>query len=103
MTPQTFTIRCLEITSSLRGHEAHRALDLLTNDVLRALGYGEGVAVFEASVAHWHAARDPYPYSGPCPNCEIASVDGSGEAGETPKSGSTRRATARSRKAGDAQ
>jgi hypothetical protein len=32
-----------------------------------------------------------------------ASVDGSGEAGETPETGSTRRATARSLEAGDAQ
>lgn len=56
----------------MRGHEAHRALDLLTNDVLRELGYGEGIDIFEAAVAHWHAEAHPYPYVGPCPDCEVS-------------------------------
>lgn len=70
MTPELFARRCREITARMDGHAAHRALDLLTNDVLRALGYGEGIAVFEAAVGHWHAATHPYPHIGPCPDCE---------------------------------
>jgi CelD/BcsL family acetyltransferase involved in cellulose biosynthesis len=38
--------------------------------VLRDLGYGEGVAIFEAAVARWHGEADPYPYIAPCPDCE---------------------------------
>jgi hypothetical protein len=72
MTPELFASRCRDIVSRLDGHAAHRALDLLTNDVLRALGYGEGVAIFEAAVGHWHADAHPYPHIGPCPDCEAA-------------------------------
>lgn len=70
MSPETFAERCREIVTTTRGHGAHRALDLLTNDVLNSLGYGEGIRIFEAAVAHWHAESHPYPYAGPCPNCE---------------------------------
>ncbi len=69
---ETFAAKCREIVASQCGHRAHRALDLLTNDVLRSLGFGEGIAVFEAAVARWHSAADPYPYAGPCPDCEAA-------------------------------
>lgn len=72
ITPGQFAERCRAMVADLRGHEAHRALDLLTNDVLRQLGFGDGVAIFEAAVADWHKAADPYPYSGPCPTCEGA-------------------------------
>ncbi len=74
MTPELFTARCQEIVATMRGHEAHRALDLLTNDVLRELGFGGGVAIFEAAVTEWHKHGDPYPYSGPCPNCEASTA-----------------------------
>jgi hypothetical protein len=70
ITPEDFAARARAITAASCGHEAHRALDYLTNDVLRALGYGEGIDIFEAAVAHWHDAADPYPYRGPCPDCE---------------------------------
>lgn len=70
MSPAAFADRCREITATQRGHEAHRSLDLLTNDVLREQGFGEGVAIFEEAVAQWHGSADPYPYSGPCPDCE---------------------------------
>lgn len=73
ITPEDFAARAREIVAASCGHEAHRALDILTNDVLRALGYGEGVDIFEAAVAHWHDAADPYPYRGPCPDCEAVS------------------------------
>ena len=69
MTPEAFAAHCRRIVETMRGHAAHRALDLLTNDVLHALGYGEGVAIFESAVAHWHGDADPYPYGGPCPDC----------------------------------
>lgn len=72
MSPETFASRCHEIVRDMRGHEAHRALDLLTNEALRSLGFGDGIDVFEAAVAHWHRGADLYPYAGPCPNCEGA-------------------------------
>jgi hypothetical protein len=70
ITADDFARRCHEIIETQRGHAAHRSLDLLTNDVLRQLGFGRGVDIFEAAVQHWHEAEHPYPYSGPCPNCE---------------------------------
>lgn len=69
MTPEQFAAECQKIVALMRGHEAHRALDFLTNDVLRELGYGEGIAIFEAAVLRWHAEADAYPYTGPCPVC----------------------------------
>lgn len=70
--PDAFAESCRSIVSTMQGHAAHRALDLLTNDVLRSLGFGEGVAIFEASVAKWHIATVPYPYPAACPSCEAA-------------------------------
>lgn len=70
MTPQQFADRAREIVETMRGHAAHRAIDLLTNDVLRDLGYGEGIEIFEAAVAHWHEGTMDYPHAGPCPDCE---------------------------------
>lgn len=70
MSPPAFRARCAQIIAEKRGHEAHRDLDLLTNELLRALGYGAGVDLFESAVAHWHDPAHPYPYAGPCPNCE---------------------------------
>ena len=52
------------------GHAAHRAIDLLTNNVLRGLGYGEGIEIFENAVGHWHEADAAYPHSERCPDCE---------------------------------
>lgn len=53
-TPKGFARRIREITGDLYGPEAHRALDQLSNDVLRDHGFGEGVDLFEAAVAGWH-------------------------------------------------
>lgn len=69
-TPDQFEAACRQIAAEKRGHAAHRALDLLTNDVLRALGFGAGIDIFEAAVSTWHEDGDAYPYSGPCPTCE---------------------------------
>lgn len=77
MSPDRFAARCLEIVCTLRGHAAHRALDLLTNDVLRTLGYGEGIDIFEAAVGHWHDQVHSYPPPGPCPDCEVAASEAS--------------------------
>ena len=75
ISPEEFAARARAIVAASCGHEAHRALDILTNDVLRGLGYGEGIDIFETAVAHWHAAADPYPYRGPCPDCEAVSQE----------------------------
>ena len=70
MSAEEFADRARLIVETMHGHAAHRAIDLLTNDVLRGLGYGEGIDIFENAVAHWHDADTIYPHSGPCPNCE---------------------------------
>lgn len=75
MSAQEFADRARVIVETMQGHAAHRAIDLLTNDVLRGLGYGEGIEIFEAMVGHWHEASAPYPHSGPCPDCERADVE----------------------------
>jgi len=60
-TPSGFARRCREIVATMPGHPAHRALDLLTNDILRDLGYGAGIEIFEAAVRDWHRQGQPYP------------------------------------------
>lgn len=70
--PADFQQACARIVDEQHGHAAHRSLDVLTNSVLRSLGYGDGIAIFEAAVAHWHSAAHPYPYSQRCPDCEQA-------------------------------
>ena len=70
MTAEEFAIRAREIVATMHGHAAHRAIDLLTNEVLRGLGYGEGIDIFENAVSHWHDADAAYPHGGPCPDCE---------------------------------
>jgi hypothetical protein len=72
MSAEEFAERARQIVATMRGHAAHRAIDLLTNDVLRGLGYGEGIEIFEAMVGHWHEADAAYPHAGPCPDCEGA-------------------------------
>jgi len=67
---EEFADRARRIVDTMHGHAAHRAVDLLTNDVLRGLGYGEGIDLFEAAVGHWHDAGAAYPHGGPCPDCE---------------------------------
>ncbi|WP_016745577.1 hypothetical protein [Rhizorhabdus wittichii] len=60
-TPEGFARRCREIVATMPGHAAHRALDLLTNDILRDLGFGAGIEIFEAAVRDWHRRGQPYP------------------------------------------
>lgn len=61
LTPAGFARRCREIRGTMSGHAAHRALDLLSNDVLQSLGYGAGVEIFEQGVREWHRDGLPYP------------------------------------------
>ncbi|WP_340313510.1 hypothetical protein [Rhizorhabdus argentea] len=70
MSAKEFADRARLIVETMQGHAAHRAIDLLTNDVLRGLGYGEGIEIFEAMVGHWHNAEAVYPHGGRCPDCE---------------------------------
>lgn len=70
MSAEEFADRARTIVETMHGHAAHRAIDLLTNDVLRGLGYGEGIEVFENAVRHWHEADAPYPHGARCPDCE---------------------------------
>lgn len=56
-----FNRRSREIRATMSGHPAHQAFDLLTNDVLRSWGYGEGVSLFEEGVREWHRSSLPYP------------------------------------------
>jgi hypothetical protein len=79
MSPENFAARCHQIVTDQRGHAAHRALDLLTNDLLRGLGYGDGIDVFEVAVGHWHDEADPYPGGGACPDCARADAGVTGE------------------------
>lgn len=61
LTPAGFARHCREIVANLRGHEAHRALDAASNEVLRSLGYGDGIDIFEQGVRGWHSSAAPYP------------------------------------------
>jgi hypothetical protein len=75
MSAEEFADRARMIVQTMRGHAAHRAIDLLTNDVLRGLGYGEGIEIFENAVGHWHQADAAYPHVGHCPDCERAAEE----------------------------
>ena len=70
ITPEEFSARARYIVDTMCGHAAHRAIDVLTNNVLRGLGYGEGIETFEGAVGHWHEGDAEYPHSGRCPDCE---------------------------------
>lgn len=70
MSAQDFADRARHIVETMNGHAAHRAIDMLTNDVLRGLGYGEGIEIFEDAVSHWHTADTAYPHGAVCPDCE---------------------------------
>lgn len=70
MSPEDFARQCRIIAATFVGHARHRAFDALCEEALRSAGYGEGVAIFEASVAHWHDVDHDYPHRGPCPDCE---------------------------------
>lgn len=54
MTPEEFWKRMKAAFAKCATDEAHSAGDDLMCELLRALGYGEGVAVFEAA-EKWYA------------------------------------------------
>lgn len=60
-TPHGFARRCREIVARMPGHAAHRQLDLLTNEIMAGLGFGDGIDIFEAAVSKWHREGLPYP------------------------------------------
>ncbi len=70
LSAEEFAERARLIVETMCGHAAHRAIDLLTNNVLRGLGYGEGIEIFENAVGHWHDADAAYPHQDRCPDCE---------------------------------
>lgn len=80
---ESFAVRCAEIVETQRGHEAHRSLDILTNEVLASLGFGEGVRIFEAAVRNWHGGVEPYPYPEACPDCQAAALAAGAQSAET--------------------
>lgn len=59
MTPEEFRVRMAEIAARDRVNDdpevPHGEADALLCETLRALGYGEGVALFETSIAKWYA------------------------------------------------
>ena len=55
LSPSEFAAACKDLVTRLEGDAAHRALDLLATDLLTSLGYGEGMAIFIAAVAPYHA------------------------------------------------
>ena len=61
ISPDKFANDCMKIVQEQRGHQAHRSLDLLTNQVLTSFGYGKGIEIFEAAVRDWHQDGNKYP------------------------------------------
>ncbi len=61
ISPAQFASGCAWITATMQGHRAHVAFDLLSNLTLASLGYGDGVATFEAGVKDWHEKATGYP------------------------------------------
>jgi len=54
ISPDQFAQGCKQIVQKHEGHRAHREIDLLTNQVLCSLGYGEGLRVFLTSSSIIH-------------------------------------------------
>ncbi len=63
MTGEQFEARVDRIIAEHRGHAAHRALDLLTNDLLLGMGGGfeRGTRKWLAAIEGHHAPDKPYP------------------------------------------
>lgn len=60
-TPEQFAEAARLIVRSYQGHEAHRQMDRLTNELLCNLGYGEGAELFTRAVLDWHHPQLQYP------------------------------------------
>lgn len=61
-TPEQFAEACRWIIRDYRGHEAHRQMDRLTNELLSNLGFGEGATLFAHAVQDWHHSQLEYPF-----------------------------------------
>lgn len=66
MTGEEFEARVDAILAEQRGHAAHRALDLLTNELLVGMGggYARGTRKWLAVIEGHHAPEQPYPLGG---------------------------------------
>lgn len=60
-TPEAFAAAAREIAATKTGHEAHRQMDRLTNEVLHNLGFGEGADIFAKAAFDWHHPQLVYP------------------------------------------
>lgn len=59
MSPAAFADQCREIAARHDGDARHRALDLLVTELLRQLGYGDGMDIFLAAATAAHAEPKP--------------------------------------------
>jgi len=57
LSPSEFAADCRALVTQHEGDAAHRMLDRLVTDLLSSLGYGEGMAIFIAAVAPYHAGE----------------------------------------------
>lgn len=62
ISPDEFAERCRAIVAESSGHDAHRKLDELTNEVMSDLGYAEGIEIFKTGVAATHTGDGSYAY-----------------------------------------
>lgn len=53
MSPEIFKIRMLELSNMDDEELRHKTMDHLMCDVLRGLGYGEGIIIFETTPKWW--------------------------------------------------
>ena len=61
-TLQAFAAAARHIAQTKTGHEAHRQMDRLTNEVLCNLGFGEGAEIFAKAAFDWHHPQLVYPH-----------------------------------------
>lgn len=52
--PAAFAAECERLANTMSGDPLHKAMDCLSNDILRSLGFGEGVEIFCKAVAGCH-------------------------------------------------
>ncbi len=61
-TPEQFLEATKLIIRDFAGHEAHRQMDRLTNELLCNLGFQDGAALFAHAVIDWHHPQLQYPF-----------------------------------------
>lgn len=60
--PEQFAEAARLIVRDFQGHEAHRQMDRLTNELLCNLGFYEGAELFARAVIEWHHPQLRYPF-----------------------------------------